>query len=119
MLRTMLRLLMLLSLPALWAASSHAEAYTLNARIQRVATAVVTLEQVKVRLSWPAQAEHGELELQAGHIQAPDLGYRFRDVSGAALCGATAAAAGAATANCAAPAASPCGWRWTWAWPAP
>ncbi|ATE72614.1 hypothetical protein CNO08_15405 [Lysobacter capsici] len=78
--RTMLRLLMLLSLPALWAASSHAEAYTLNARIQRVATAVVTLEQVKVRLSWPAQAEHGELELQAGNIQAPDLGYRFRDV---------------------------------------
>ncbi|MBW8808971.1 MAG: hypothetical protein JF591_09050, partial [Lysobacter sp.] len=80
MLRTMLRLLMLLSLPALWAAPTHAEAYTLNARIQRVATAVVTLEQVKVRLSWPAQAEHGELELQAGHIQAPDLGYRFRDV---------------------------------------
>ncbi|MGO4780339.1 hypothetical protein AB4084_33175, partial [Lysobacter sp. 2RAB21] len=80
MLRTMLRLLMGLSLPALWAATTDAEARTLNARMARVATAVATLEQVQVRLSWPAQATEGALELRAARIQAPDLGYRFRDV---------------------------------------
>ncbi|UJB17512.1 MULTISPECIES: YdbH domain-containing protein [Lysobacter] len=76
----MLRLLMGLSLPALWAATTDAEARTLNARMARVATAVATLEQVQVRLSWPAQATEGALELRAARIQAPDLGYRFRDV---------------------------------------
>ncbi|MGH8081104.1 MAG: hypothetical protein ACREP7_11045 [Lysobacter sp.] len=80
MLRTMLRLLMGLSLPALWAVATDAEARTLNARIARVATAVASLEQVQVRLSWPVEAEHGELELRAARVQAPDLGYRFRDV---------------------------------------
>ncbi|MEH6420454.1 hypothetical protein [Pseudomonas sp. CGJS7] len=76
----MLRLLMGLSLPLLWAAPPHAEARTLNAKMAKVATAVATLEQVQLRLSWPEGAERGELELRAGLIQAPDLGYRYRDV---------------------------------------
>lgn len=80
MLRTMLRLLIGLSLPACWAVSADVGAATLNARIARVGTAVATLEDVRVRLSWPAQARQGELQLQAGRVVAPDLGYRFRDV---------------------------------------
>lgn len=81
MLRTMLRLLVGLSLPLLWAAPGHAEAGTLNAKIARVATGVATLEQVRVRLAWPDGAAQGELELRAGRIEAPDLGYRFRDLA--------------------------------------
>lgn len=77
MLRPMLRLLVGLSLPLLWAAPEPAAARTLNATIARVATGVATLEQVRVRLAWPDGAAQGELELQAGRIVAPDLGYRF------------------------------------------
>lgn len=77
----MLRLLMLLSLPALWAAPLELAARTMSARIERVVTPVATLEQVKIRLSWPAEAAQGQLELQAGRVEAPDLGYRFGDVA--------------------------------------
>ncbi|MGJ7904440.1 hypothetical protein, partial [Lysobacter sp. 1R34A] len=45
-----------------------------------MSTAVATLEDVRVRLSWPARAAQGELQLQAGRVVAPDLGYRYRDV---------------------------------------
>lgn len=76
----MLRLLMGLSLPLLWAAATDAEARTLNARMARVNTAVASLEQVELRLSWPTNADRGELELRAGLIQAPSLGYRFRNI---------------------------------------
>lgn len=77
---TMLRLLMGLSLPILWAAATDAEAVTLRAKMARVGTAVATLEQVSVTLSWPARADQGALELRVGHMAAPDLGYRYRDV---------------------------------------
>lgn len=83
MLRTMLRLLMGLSLPllgavCLWTLPAQGEARTLNARIARVATGVARLERVQVRLAWPDGAAQGELELRAGRIDAPDLGYRDR-----------------------------------------
>lgn len=86
MLRTMLRLLMGLSLPMLWAVALSAwpvqsEARTLNARIARVATAVASLEQVQVRLAWPDGAAEGELALSAARIVAPELGYRFQNVA--------------------------------------
>ncbi len=55
-------------------------ARTLQARIDKVTTAVATLEDVGVRLDWPAQATQGELVLTARSVDAPDLGYRYRDL---------------------------------------
>jgi len=86
MLRPMLRLLMGLSLPLLGAAAlcilpAASQARTLDARIAKVATAVARMEQVRVRLAWPDGAAQGELELQAGRIEAPELGYRFQNLS--------------------------------------
>lgn len=69
-----------LSLPLAGAVPTDGEARTLNAEIARVATGVASLERVRVRLAWPDGAAQGELELRAGRIQAPDLGYRFADV---------------------------------------
>lgn len=61
-------------------ASAPALARTLEARIARVTTAVATLQDVHVRLDWPARAPQGELTLSAGRVDAPDLGYRYRDL---------------------------------------
>jgi len=52
----------------------------MQARIDRVVTPVATLEQVRVRVDWPAGASTGELQLWAGRVDAPDLGYRYRDL---------------------------------------
>ncbi|WP_407352342.1 hypothetical protein [Luteimonas sp. R10] len=70
-------------LAALWLAvgSPAAQARTMTARIDRVDTAVATLWQVRVRLDWPANAAHGELRLEAARVEAPALGYRFRDLA--------------------------------------
>ncbi|TWI03508.1 hypothetical protein IP90_01319 [Luteimonas cucumeris] len=73
----MLRLLPWLLL----ACAGPVSARTLTAKIDRVTTAVATLEGVSVRLEWPAQATQGELSLTARRISAPDLGYRYADVS--------------------------------------
>lgn len=51
-----------------------------NARIARITTAVATLHDVRVRLAWAPDASSGELSLQAGLVEAPDLGYRYRDL---------------------------------------
>lgn len=56
------------------------QARTLQAKIAKVSTAVATLEGVRVRLDWPAQAKQGTLELHARQIDAADLGYHYRDV---------------------------------------
>jgi hypothetical protein len=61
-------------------ALAPARARTLEARIARVTTGVATLQDVRVRLDWPAQAPQCELTLSAGRIDAPDLGYRYRDL---------------------------------------
>ena len=63
------------------AASLQAQGRTLQARIAKVSTPVATLEQVRVRLDWPADAAQGELMLQAAVVDAADLGYRWRNVS--------------------------------------
>lgn len=74
-----LRILPLLALVlASWAPAVQAR--SAEVRIARIATGVATLEQVEVRLDWPAQAERGALRLRAGRVQAPDLGYDFRDL---------------------------------------
>ncbi len=61
-------------------AGGEAQARSATARIARVVTPAATLEGVRVRLDWPASAASGELRLQAARLDAPDLGYRFRDV---------------------------------------
>ena len=58
-----------------------AQARTLQARIARVESAVATLDKVRVRLDWPADATEGRLTLQAAAVEAPDLGYRWRDLA--------------------------------------
>ena len=69
----------LLVLGALLPDAAHAR--TLQARIARVDSAVATLDQVRVRLEWPADAQHGQLTLQAAAAEAPDLGYRWRNLT--------------------------------------
>jgi hypothetical protein len=79
--RGILRLLLgcLLSVPLMAASVAHAR--SAQARIAKVTLAVATLTDVQVRLDWPAQAAQGMLELRAGRVEAPDLGYRYRDVT--------------------------------------
>ena len=52
----------------------------MQAKIAKVTTPVATLEQVRVRVDWAADAQGGELQLWAGQVEAPDLGYRYRDL---------------------------------------
>jgi hypothetical protein len=59
----------------------QAQARTLEAKIARLSTGVATLQNVRVSLDWPATAEQGRLRLRAAQIDAPDLGYRWRDVT--------------------------------------
>ncbi len=60
--------------------AAPASARTAQAKIAKVTTAVATLEQVRVRVDWAADARSGELQLWAGRVEAPDLGYRYRDL---------------------------------------
>ncbi|MFZ5638430.1 MAG: hypothetical protein ACOY82_17775 [Pseudomonadota bacterium] len=71
-------LALLLFAVALW--PQVAPARTATAKIATLRTGLATLERVEVRLDWPAQAEEGHLRLAAGRIDAPDLGYAYRDV---------------------------------------
>ena len=67
----------------LWLATVVAgpvHARSLQARIAKVTTPVATLRDVSVRLDWPQAASQGELRLRAGFVDAPDLGYRFRNL---------------------------------------
>lgn len=57
-----------------------AQARSLHARIEKATTPVATLQGIDVRLDWPAQATQGELRLQVALFDAPDLGYRWRNV---------------------------------------
>lgn len=75
--------LLLLSLLAtgLSMTGTPAQARTLSAEIARITTPVASLEQVGVRLEWPADAQAGQLTLSAKRVVAPDLGYRFDDLT--------------------------------------
>lgn len=75
--KPMLRLLPWLLLACI----GPAPARILTANIARVGTPVATLEGVTVQLDWPAHAAQGELTLTARRIAAPDLGYRYADVT--------------------------------------
>ncbi|WP_310051851.1 hypothetical protein [Agrilutibacter niabensis] len=74
----MVRLVCCLWIAALAAAPAHAR--SLGARISKVTTPVAMLQDVRVRLDWPASAPQGALRLRAARVDAPDLGYHFRDV---------------------------------------
>jgi hypothetical protein len=74
------RILPLLLLPLLTMPVSG-QARTLSARIAKVVTPVADLQDVTVRLEWPAAAETGQLTLTARRMLAPDLGYRFDNVT--------------------------------------
>ena len=62
------------------AADACAAPRSATATIDRVTTAVATLQGVRVELAWPAAAPHGELRLRARRVDAAELGYHFRDL---------------------------------------
>ncbi|HEY1070199.1 MAG TPA: hypothetical protein VGE33_06650, partial [Thermomonas sp.] len=72
-------LLLCLCLGALLA-PGWASARVAQLRAERVTTPVGTLAQVRLRLDWPQGAARGELQLWVGRLDAPDLGYRGRDL---------------------------------------
>ncbi len=90
-LRPCLAVLLALACVPAWARSA-------TALIARVVTPVAEMESVRVRLDWPAQASHGQLVLQASHVRATDLRYRFNDLTrpDVARCSARRARVGAA-----------------------
>ncbi|QOW21411.1 translocation/assembly module TamB domain-containing protein [Novilysobacter avium] len=61
-------------------ACGHAQARTLTAQIDRIDSAIAELDNVSVRLFWPAGARHGELRLRVRRIDSPSLGYIFDDL---------------------------------------
>lgn len=71
-----------LLLCACWlAAAPPAQARTLQARVERVDSAIATIHSVRMRLDWPATAREGRLRLQAARMQAPGLGYDLRELT--------------------------------------
>lgn len=66
-------LAVLLAVPAV-------QARTAQLRIVKTATPVATLEKLRIRLDWQDTAASGELQLWASRVDAPALGYHFRDL---------------------------------------
>src|SRR5690606_12415050 len=82
MLRPLLTLLCTLAVAAATVAPAMAAPRVLEARVERVDTAVAALHPGQVRPAWAADGDSGELSLQAGRVDAPGLGYRYRDLDG-------------------------------------
>lgn len=57
------------------------QARTAKMRVARLTTPVATLEHVQVQLSWQDGTETGDLRIHADRVDAPDLGYHYRDVA--------------------------------------
>ncbi len=74
----------ILTVPALLAAlllaSPSLQARVAQARIAKISTPVATLKQVRVKLDWPDAATTGTLDVWAAQVDAPDLGYAYRDL---------------------------------------
>lgn len=79
--RPILRLLLACTLLLPIAFPGEASGRSAQARIAKVRTAVASLDGVRVTLDWPADAARGHLLLRAERVDAPELGYRFRDVA--------------------------------------
>lgn len=60
--------------------SMPAQARVAQARIAKVSTPVASLEHVRVKLDWPNDATGGTLDLWAARVEAPELGYEYRDL---------------------------------------
>ena len=82
MLRPMPRVIVSLLLGLCLGATATAQAKprVATAHIDRVETAVATLQGVRVRLEWAPGADSGALALDAAQVDAPDLGYRYRNL---------------------------------------
>ncbi len=78
--RAILILLLALAWPAATSARAADAPRVAQVRIAKVTTAVATLRDVRVRLAWRAGAPQGDLQLDVGTLDAPDLGYRYRDL---------------------------------------
>ncbi|MDQ2702044.1 MAG: hypothetical protein M3Y70_04350 [Pseudomonadota bacterium] len=76
----MLTLLCTLAVLGATAAPAAGAPRVAEARIERIDTAVAILHDVRVRLAWVPGAASGELSLQAERVDAPDLGYHYRDL---------------------------------------
>jgi hypothetical protein len=63
-----------LLLALLLAAPAHAQ--VLKARIAKLTTGAGSMEQVQLRLDWPAQAGQGELQLRAAKVDLPALAWK-------------------------------------------
>lgn len=70
--------LLLAAMPA-WRAEAAGEPRA-RARIERVTTPVAVLDDVRLSLEWPTDAPEGRLRLQAGRVDAGELGWRFENV---------------------------------------
>lgn len=75
-----LRILFSLVLCALFLPQT-AQARTATAEIKRIRTGLATLERVDVSLDWPKNADRGTLRLRVVKLDAPGLGYAFRNLS--------------------------------------
>lgn len=84
MLASMPRPILILLLALAWPAATPARAAdaprVAQVRIAKATTGVATLRDVRVRLAWRNGDAHGDLQVQVGALDAPDLGYRYRDL---------------------------------------
>lgn len=56
------------------------QARSMTMRVQQVDAGAAQMQQVQVRLDWPATSPHGQLQLRVGRLDAPQFGYHWRDV---------------------------------------
>lgn len=84
MLASMPKAILVLLLALAWPAATSARAAdaprVAQLRIAKATTAVATMRDVRVRLAWRAGETHGDLQVDVGVLDAPDLGYRYRDL---------------------------------------
>lgn len=78
--RAILILLLVLAWPAATCARAADAPRVAQLRVAKLTTSVATLHDVHVRLAWRAGEPQGELQLDVGMLEAPDLGYRYRDL---------------------------------------
>lgn len=58
-----------------------ASGQTLTLEVDRLATSMASLDDLKLTLEWPAEVEQGRLHLTAAVLDASEFGYRWRDLS--------------------------------------
>ncbi len=81
MVRPMVTLLLPIACVLAWLPASPAIARSVRMHVDHVVTPVAMMDDVQVRLDWPAEASQGELVLTARRLDAADMGYHFRDLT--------------------------------------